>query len=129
MSPDVVFVDRHATVAEARARVRTSHAPAEFTTVIFALNSHGAVEGWLPVAELLRHPADTPVIEHLRAGPTLVTEASVEEVARVMADYNLTAAPVVDERGRLLGVVTVDDVLEVLLPPGWRRRFGLFGDE
>ena len=46
-----------------------------------------------------------------------------------MADYNLTAAPVVDAEERMIGVVTVDDVLEVMLPKGWRRRFGLLGDE
>ena len=46
-----------------------------------------------------------------------------------MADYNLIAAPVLDFEERMIGVVTVDDVLEVLLPKGWRRRFGLLGDE
>jgi Mg/Co/Ni transporter MgtE len=36
---------------------------------------------------------------------------------------------VVDEEGRMIGVVTVDDVLEVLLPKGWRRHFGLLGED
>jgi CBS domain-containing protein len=129
MSPDAVVVDRHATVAEAQAKVRASRAPAELTTAVFAVDSHGAVDGWLPVAELLRRPPDSPLVELLRLGPTLATDASLEEVARVMADYNLTAAPVVDTDRRLLGVVTVDDVLEVMLPVGWRRRFGLLGDQ
>jgi Mg/Co/Ni transporter MgtE len=38
-------------------------------------------------------------------------------------------APVIDEEQRPVGVVTVDDVLEVMLPTGWRRRFGLLGSE
>jgi Mg/Co/Ni transporter MgtE len=46
-----------------------------------------------------------------------------------MSDFNLTSAPIVDERERMIGVVTVDDVLEVMLPKGWRRRFGLLGEE
>jgi Mg/Co/Ni transporter MgtE len=46
-----------------------------------------------------------------------------------MADYNLIAAPVLDSEERMIGVVTVDDVLEVLLPKGWRRRFGLLGED
>jgi Mg/Co/Ni transporter MgtE len=46
-----------------------------------------------------------------------------------MADYNLTAIPVADEQQRMLGVVTVDDVLEAMLPRGWRRRFGLLGED
>ena len=46
-----------------------------------------------------------------------------------MADYNLTCVPVVDEHKQMVGVVTVDDVLEAMLPRGWRRRFGLLGED
>jgi Mg/Co/Ni transporter MgtE len=46
-----------------------------------------------------------------------------------MADYNLTSIPVADEQGQMMGVVTVDDVLEAMLPRGWRRRFGLLGED
>jgi Mg/Co/Ni transporter MgtE len=42
-----------------------------------------------------------------------------------MSDFNLSTAPVVDEDHRMIGVVTVDDVLELLLPTGWRRDFGM----
>jgi Mg/Co/Ni transporter MgtE len=63
---------------------------------------------------------------------TLVTEevepmspdASALEVARTLAAYNLTSLPVVDRNRRLLGVVTVDDVLDNLLPEDWRHRVG-----
>ena len=61
--------------------------------------------------------------------PCLRPDASFEEVARLMADYNLTSIPVVDEHERMVGVVTVDDVLEAMLPRGWRRRFGLLGED
>ncbi|MGH2854707.1 MAG: CBS domain-containing protein, partial [Solirubrobacteraceae bacterium] len=56
------------------------------------------------------------------------TDADLPEVARTMTDYNLAMLPVVDERERVVGVVTVDDVLELTLPAGWRRRFGLVSD-
>jgi CBS domain-containing protein len=43
-----------------------------------------------------------------------------------MSDFNLAVAPVLDpDHGRVLGVITVDDVLELLLPTGWRRDFGV----
>jgi magnesium transporter len=49
-------------------------------------------------------------------------------VARRMAEYNLAALPVVDDAGCLLGVILVDDAIEVLVPELWRRRrAGLFG--
>jgi Mg/Co/Ni transporter MgtE len=43
-------------------------------------------------------------------------------VAVLMTDYNLMTIPVVDDRSAMLGVITVDDVLEVALPEDWRRR-------
>ncbi len=46
-------------------------------------------------------------------------------MVRTMSDFNLIVAPVMDpDHGEILGVVTVDDVLELLLPTGWRRDFG-----
>jgi len=46
-----------------------------------------------------------------------------------MTDYDLTVVAVTDEQERLVGVITVDDVLELVLPRGWRRRFGLYGED
>ena len=44
------------------------------------------------------------------------------DVALLMSDYNLITIPVVDDRRKMLGVITVDDVLEAALPEDWRRR-------
>jgi Mg/Co/Ni transporter MgtE len=50
------------------------------------------------------------------------TDADLTDIALLMADYNLYSIPVVDEQDRVLGVVTVDDVLEATIPEDWRRR-------
>ena len=46
-----------------------------------------------------------------------------------MTDFNLAVAPVVDDDDRMLGQITVDDVLELLLPSGWRRQYGMAAPE
>ena len=49
-------------------------------------------------------------------------DTDVVDVAVLMSDYNLITVPVVDENRRMIGLITVDDVLEVTLPDDWRRR-------
>jgi Mg/Co/Ni transporter MgtE len=49
-------------------------------------------------------------------------DTDITDVAVLMTDYNLITIPVVDDERRLLGVITVDDVLEIALPGDWRRR-------
>ena len=130
MSPDFVSVYRQATVGEALERVRQSSLAAELLSSVYVMDSGHRFLGAVPLATLVRSDPDAGLSElDLQYIPRLIPEADFEEVARLMADYNLIAAPVVDAEERMIGVVTVDDVLEVMLPKGWRRRFGLLGDE
>jgi len=130
MSTEFLCLYRFATVREAVERVRTSAIPASLLTTVYLMDSRRALSGAVAVAELLRAEPESPLAGLVgRSPPRLRADASLEEVARVMSDYNLTSAAVVDERDRMIGMVTVDDVLEVLLPKGWRRRFGLFGED
>jgi Mg/Co/Ni transporter MgtE len=62
--------------------------------------------------------ADVCDCNPVRIGPG----TDVTDVAVLMTDYNLTTIPVVDPEDRMLGLITVDDVLEVTLPENWRRR-------
>jgi CBS domain-containing protein len=130
MSPDFVSVYRQATVAEALDRVRQSALADELLSSVYVMDARHHFVGAVQLAALVRaDPGATVVDLDVQPIPHLIPEADFEEVARLMADYNLTAAPVLDAEERMIGVVTVDDVLEVLLPKGWRRRFGLLGDE
>jgi CBS domain-containing protein len=130
MSPDFIAVYRQATVGDALDRVRRSTLPDEVLGTVWVMDAKHRFVGAVPLAALVRADPEAGVLAlDVQELPCLRPDADFEEVARLMADYNLTAAAVVDEEGRMIGVVTVDDVLEVLLPKGWRRHFGLLGED
>jgi CBS domain-containing protein len=128
MSPEFVCVYSQATRAEVLDRVATSRCPAETLAWIYVMNANKRLGGAVQLADVVRSDP------HLRIGEVALppqrvrADADLEEVARLMTDFDLTVVPVVDEQERMLGVVTVDDVLELLLPRGWRRHFGVLGD-
>ncbi len=83
----------------------------------------------MPVVTLLRAAPESGLHAVAEHEPVSVgTDADLPEVARMMTDYNLVMLAVVDEDERMVGVITVDDVLEQTLPTGWRRRFGVVRD-
>jgi Mg/Co/Ni transporter MgtE len=130
MSPDFVLLRASTSAGDALDAVRNSEIAAELLTTVFVSSASGSLEGSVPVVALLRaDPGQRleSLVKH--ETPRLSPDAPFEEVARLMADYNLTSIPVADEHARMLGVVTVDDVLEAMLPRGWRRRFGLLGED
>jgi Mg/Co/Ni transporter MgtE len=129
MSPDFVCLYRTATKAEAIDRVMRSSCSADSLAWIFLMNAHKRLDGAIALADLIRADPATPVGEVAIAAKSVKAGAELEEVARLMTDYDLSVVPVVDDEDRVMGVITVDDVLELVLPQGWRRHFHLFGDE
>ena len=129
MSPDFIAVNAGETVALALEKLRASDLPAGTLSTVFLLDGEGHLAGAAFVVELLRGEPSRPLEEIAEREPVSVaTDADLPEVARMMTDYNLVMLPVLDVEGRMVGVVTVDDVLELTLPSGWRRRFGLARD-
>ncbi len=130
MSPDFVSVYRQATAGESLERVRRSRLPDEILATVWVMDAHRRFIGAVSLAALVRAEPDAGLVDlEVQYLPHLRPDSDFEETARLMADYNLAAAAVVDDEERMVGVVTVDDVLEVLLPKGWRRRFGLLGED
>ena len=130
MSPDFVLLPGSSSAADALRAVRHSRVAAELLSAVFVSAPDGTLAGGVPLAALVRAEPERRLDSELKHElPRLSPDAPFEEVARLMADYNLMSAPVVDESKRMVGVVTVDDVLEAMLPRGWRRRFGLLGED
>jgi CBS domain-containing protein len=130
MSPEFISLRGVTSAADALEAVRLSNISPDLLTAVFVTAADGSLDGSVAVAALLRADPGkrlSALVKHEL--PSLRADAPFEEVARLMADYNLTCAPVVDDHERMIGIVTVDDVLEAMLPRGWRRRFGLLGED
>ena len=129
MSPEFIGLDPGEPVSAAVEKVRTSDLAAGTLTTVYLIDANGALSGSAFVVTLLRSDPGLRLEEIAEREPVSVgTDADLPEVARMMTDYNLVMLPVLDGEGRMVGVVTVDDVLELTLPSGWRRRFGLVRD-
>ncbi len=88
-----------------------------------AVDADNCLRGVANLVTLLQSDQGASLIEVCDTDPVRVgPDTDVVDVAVLMTDYNLITIPVVDDRSRLLGVITVDDVLEVTLPDDWRRR-------
>src|SRR5579863_6795485 len=131
MSPDFVSIPESATVDEALAAVRNSTAPQESLQVVFALHEDGTVAGSASVVALIRAQAGATLASVVRPIPAhLHPDWDLGATVRKMSDFNLMVAPVLDaDHQHILGIVTVDDVLELMLPTGWRRDFGTMSPE
>ena len=130
MSPDFICLYATATKREAVERIKRDHVKANSVTSIFTMNLHRRLQGEIRLVDLIRAEDDAVLADLATVKPRVVTpDTEVEEIARLMTDYDLTIVAVTGAKGELMGVVTVDDVLELVLPRGWRRKFDLFGGE
>ena len=130
MTTEPVILPPDATVAEALAHVRNAELTPSLAASVYVTRAPlepptGRLLGVAHIQRLLREPPSTLVGAVLDSDmESLRPLSSLEDVARHLATYNLVAAPVVDEHGRLLGAVAVDDLLDHLLPENWRDRPG-----
>ncbi|MHB8329982.1 MAG: CBS domain-containing protein, partial [Acidimicrobiales bacterium] len=127
MSPDFLCLAEHTSLPDVLEAVRTSKAPPEAIGVVFAHDEQGRVTGTASVVALVQASGDASLGQVIRRDPPHVhADWDVHAVVRKMSDFNLTVAPVLDEdHHHMIGVITVDDVLELLVPTGWRRDFGM----
>jgi hypothetical protein len=126
MSPDFLCLAESTPISNVLEAVRSSTAPPENLAVVFARGDDGRVTGSASVVRLIQASPNATLGSVVRPNPAHVhPDWDIHAVTRKMTDFNLTVAPVMDEDHRMVGVITVDDVLEMLLPTGWRRDFGM----
>jgi hypothetical protein len=124
MGMDFIALPGMVTVRGALTRVRESPLlQPEALTSVHAVDEDGCLRGVARLVTLVQADPDAALIEVCDTDPVRVgADTDITDVAVLMTDYNLITIPVVDDAHRLLGVITVDDVLEITLPPDWRRR-------
>jgi CBS domain-containing protein/sporulation protein YlmC with PRC-barrel domain len=128
MTPEPVILPPNATVADALARVRDPAVTPALASVVYVCRPPmttptGKYLGMAHVQRLLREPPSAPIAGVLDTdSEPLSPDSTLSAVTAYLATYNLVAVPVVDSDDHLLGAVSVDDVLDHLLPEGWRER-------
>jgi len=131
MTTEFVTLPRQLTVGEALARLRDM---AETPNMIYYLYVVEAENSWrlcgvIALRSLILAEPSMPLEEVMRTEFQKATpDEPANEVAQRIAEYNLLALPVVDDSQDILGIITVDDAMEILLPKDWRQRVPkLFG--
>jgi CBS domain-containing protein len=125
MSTEYVTLPADATVKQAIKRMREADDVPDEIPYIYVLNASpgGRLVGTVTLRNLLISEPGTTMAEIMDSDPiTLNPDMALEEVADEFTHYDLVAMPVVDADGRLLGIVTIDDAIDVLLPKEWRPR-------
>jgi Mg/Co/Ni transporter MgtE len=124
MGVDYLALPSHTPVANALDAVHqaTTLQPEALAT-IYSLDPHGRLTGAVSLVQLLQADPHTSLSTVADTDPVRVRpEADLIEVTMLMTDYYLLALPVVDSHDQIIGVITIDDVLEANVPDNWRHR-------
>ena len=127
MTPDIIVLGPDATVAEALAHIRDPERLVSIAAQVFVAHAPhypptGSYLGVVHFQRLLRERPSLSLKQCLDHEPTIDPMLTDRDVAKRLASYNMLAVGVCDSNGRLLGAVTVDDVLDNALPADWRRK-------
>lgn len=130
MTPEVIILGPTATVAEALAEIRNPDWVISIAAQVFVCQAPfktptGRFLGVVHVQRLLREPPALEIRHLIDHDATVEPDATDRRVAEQLASYDLLAIAVTDPAGRLLGAVTVDDVIDRMLGTEWRKRQGL----
>ncbi|MEO8570833.1 MAG: CBS domain-containing protein [Chloroflexota bacterium] len=123
MTTEFVAVPADLTAGATIDRLRELEPDAETIYYVYVVDADSRLVGVLSLRDLIVAQPTTPIGEVMIEDPVAVeVTADRDDVAGIVARYNLLAVPVVDADRRLVGIVTVDDAIDTILPASWRRR-------
>jgi magnesium transporter len=128
MTTNILAVDEKLTAQEAIEKIRAFGEDTDAVLYLYVVDTEGRLEGVVPIRRLVASRPDRPVGEIMIREPVSArVDTDQEEVAQLVARYNLLAIPVTDPERRLLGVITVDDVIEVITEEATEDIYHLAG--
>lgn len=128
MTTNFLAVDGKMTAQEAIDRIRAAGDDSDAVLYLYVVDGAERLEGVVPIRRLVSSRPDRPCGELMVHNPIRVeAEADQEEAAKLVARYDLLAIPVVGADGRMLGVITVDDVIEVITEEATEDIYHLAG--
>lgn len=114
MNPDFIALNQEITAAEAIERIQKEFADVEMPFYLYAVDEYGKLVGVCSLRQLVVVKPNTPLKAFMTTEVLSVqTHMDQEEVAKLVARYDILAVPVADENNRLVGIVTVDDVIDI----------------
>jgi magnesium transporter len=114
MVPDFIALGEDITAREAIESLQTEHQDVEMPFYLYVVNEYDNLVGVISLRQLVVVPPQTPLKAFMTTDVFAVkTDMDQEEVARIVARYDILAVPVVDETNKLVGIVTVDDVIDI----------------
>jgi magnesium transporter len=130
MTPDYFALDEDLTVSEAITALQRRSEEFEMAFYIYVVDSRNHLLGVVSLRQLLLNPPSTP-LRKIMIGDVIkvTTDTDQEEVARIVATYNLLAVPVVDQENKLAGIITVDDIIDIMREEATEDIYALAGVE
>ena len=114
MNPDFIALNQEITARDAIEQIQKEFADVEMPFYLYAVDEHGKLVGVCSLRQLVVVKPHTPLKSFMTTDVLSVqTHMDQEEVAKLVARYDILAVPVVDENNRLVGIVTVDDVIDI----------------
>ncbi len=115
MSPDFMYLDEELSVGEAIDKVQKRSEEKEMVFYLYITYGEGKLAGVVSLRELLTNPPHRQLKNIMKTNVlSVTTDTDQEEVAHVISQYNILAVPVVDASYHLVGIVTVDDIIDVM---------------
>lgn len=114
MTPDFIALPEEITAKDAIAKLQQDYVDVEMPFYLYVVDGYGKLTGVSSLRQLVVVSPDTPLSQFMtRDVFSVKTDMDQEEVAKIVARYDILAVPVVDEQNRLVGIVTVDDVIDI----------------